>query len=131
HTERHDLKVGGEAAAGSVGESFAAAITAYAIGGVPVFDADLPASFTFRDRRASREEALFAQDVIRLGPATVSAGLRYDRYRLAVEDQALSPRVAVSWYAEGADLLVRAAYDRVFQTPAVENVLLSSSNVVG
>src|SRR5262249_44434578 len=53
-----------------------------------------------------------------------------DRYALVVEDQAVSPRLAVAWSWQPADLVLRASYDRVFQTPAVENLLLASSPAV-
>jgi len=34
------------------------------------------------------------------------------------------------WWWPGADLLIHAAYDRVFQTPAFENLLVASSTAV-
>jgi outer membrane receptor protein involved in Fe transport len=49
---------------------------------------------------------------------------------LLVDDQALSPRLAAAWAWPAADLVVRASYDRVFQTPAIENLLLASSDSV-
>jgi outer membrane receptor protein involved in Fe transport len=39
----------------------------------------------------------------------------------------LSPRIALSYYLPRADLLLRASYDRVFQPPPIENLLLSSA----
>jgi len=131
HQRRHDLKFGAEATFGRVNESFDATITAYRLDGVRIFDRDLPAAFTFSDRRADREQALFAQDVVRFGAATLSAGIRYDHYRLVEDESAVSPRLAVSWYAPRADLVLHASYDRAFQTPAVENILLASADVVG
>jgi hypothetical protein len=35
--------------------------------------------------------------------------------------------LGAAWYWPGADLVLRASYDRVFQTPAFENLLLASS----
>jgi len=67
------------------------------------------------------------QDLIRLGDWTVSAGLRWDHYQLLVNQNALSPRVGVSRYFAKANLLAHVSYDRVFQTPSFENILLSSS----
>ena len=52
--------------------------------------------FTFADRQTDREQALFAQDTIRLGNLTASAGLRWDRYDFVVEDSAFSPRLGVA-----------------------------------
>jgi len=50
-----------------------------------------------------------------------------DHYRLLIQDTALSPRVGLSYYIPRADLLLRASYDRVFQPPPMENLLLSSA----
>ncbi len=43
-----------------------------------------------------------------------------------MHENAFSPRLGFAW-APTADLVLRASYDRVFQTPAVENLLLASS----
>jgi len=40
---------------------------------------------------------------------------------------ALDPRFAISRYFPSADVVVHFSYDRVFQTPSFENILLSSS----
>jgi len=53
--------------------------------------------------------------------------LRFDHYGFAVHESAWSPRLAVSRYISRWNLLLHASYDRVFQTPAVENLLLASS----
>ncbi|HUI55819.1 MAG TPA: TonB-dependent receptor [Bryobacteraceae bacterium] len=127
HHGHHDWKVGAEASLASIREAFSYSITAYAIGGVSVFDPDTPAQLAISGHRQDREESAYAQDTIRLGNATISAGLRYDHYRLLVADQAWSPRLAASWYFKPAGLLFRAAYDRIFSTPAIENILVSGS----
>ncbi len=57
----------------------------------------------------------------------MSAGIRFDHYRLATAATAWSPRLAVSRYFPSARMLVHVSYDRAFQTPAVENLLLASS----
>ena len=57
----------------------------------------------------------------------MNAGVRWDRYRLVVDERAISPRLAVAWSWPAADLVFRASYDRAFQTPASENLLLASS----
>jgi len=44
-----------------------------------------------------------------------------------VSETAWSPRVGVSRFVPSVNLLVHASYDRIFQTPAVENLLLASS----
>src|SRR6202030_149158 len=40
---------------------------------------------------------------------------------------AWSPRVGVSRFVPALNLLLHASYDRVFQTPAIENLLIASS----
>jgi hypothetical protein len=67
------------------------------------------------------------QDQIRFGKWNVSAGLRFDHYGFVVNESAWSPRIGVSRFISSLNLLVHASYDRVFQTPAMENLLLASS----
>jgi hypothetical protein len=57
----------------------------------------------------------------------LSAGVRWDHYKLLVDESAVSPRVAVSYWIPALKMVVRASYDRAFQTPAIENLLLASS----
>ncbi len=80
----------------------------------------------FHDKARSTEASLFVQDQVRFGGFAANVGLRFDRYRLLIEDHALSPRVALSYYFPSTDLQLRASYDRVFQPPPSENLLLSS-----
>jgi hypothetical protein len=48
-----------------------------------------------------------------------------------VNQNAVSPRFSVARYFPDANLIVHASYDRVFQTPSFENILLASSpNVI-
>jgi outer membrane receptor protein involved in Fe transport len=67
---------------------------------------------------------------VRLGAWTFNAGVRWDHYQLAVDESAFSPRLGVAWSWPAAQFQVRASYDRAFQTPAVENLLLASSPAV-
>ncbi len=121
----HEWKAGGDLTVGRVRERFA-----YRITDPDQFDPGTPAEFRFEESRDDREYALFVQDQIRHGSWTVNAGVRWDGYHLVVDDNALSPRVAVAWSWPSADLVLRASYDRAFQTPAVENLLLASSESV-
>jgi len=126
HKGRHELKAGTDLLISSVHEQFSYLITD-PVTDPAAFDPETPASFQFQDQRRSREQSVFAQDEIRLGQFTVSAGLRWDLYRFLVHDQAWSPRLGVSWHSPRAGLVLRASYDRVFQTPAIENLLLASA----
>jgi hypothetical protein len=94
------------------------------------FDPGTPPTFSFSGNRPDLEQSAFVQDLIRLGNWTISAGLRWDHYQLLVNREALDPRLAISHYFPSADLMLHFSYDRVFQTPSFENILLSSSTAV-
>jgi hypothetical protein len=91
-----------------------------------IFDAGATA-FAFAGSRPDLEQSAYVQDLIRLGNWTVNAGLRWDHYQLEVNQNAFSPRLAASRYFPRLGLNLHASYDRVFQTPSFENILLSSS----
>jgi len=91
------------------------------------FDLDTPLIFSFIAHRPDLEQSVYVQDLIRLGNWTVNAGLRWDHYQLILNRQALEPRLAISHYFPSTNMIVHFSYDRVFQTPAFENLLLSSS----
>jgi hypothetical protein len=122
HTGQHEWKLGGDASVGRVRERFG-----YQLADPDQFDPGTPLAFDFADQKTDREHAFFVQDEMQLGAWTVNAGLRWDRYDLLVDEHALSPRLAFAWAVPAANLVIRASYDRVFQTPAVENLLLASS----
>jgi TonB-dependent Receptor Plug Domain len=94
------------------------------------FDDDTSIDFHFLGNRPDLEQSLFVQDQIHLNNWTISAGLRWDHYQLLLNRQALDPRLSVSRYFPSAGLLVHFSYDRVFQTPSFESILLSSSAAV-
>jgi hypothetical protein len=124
-TGPHEWKAGVDADFGTIHESFG-----YQITNRRAFDRDTPRTFSFDDRQPDREQALFVQDRVTFNEWTINAGLRWDHYRLLVEQSAFSPRLGVAWTWPKADLVVRASYDRAFQTPAIENLLLASSPAV-
>jgi outer membrane cobalamin receptor len=122
HFGRHEWKAGADADFGTLHEDFS-----YRITDRSRFDRDTPRRFQFAGRAQDREQAAFVQDLVRLGNWTFSAGLRFDHYRLLSDESAVSPRAAVAWYWPAAGLLLRGSYDRVFQTPAFENLLLAGT----
>jgi outer membrane receptor for Fe3+-dicitrate len=73
------------------------------------------------------EQGAWVEDLIRLGDWTINAGLRWDHYQFVVKRQATSPRLAISRYFAKEGVVLHASYDRIFQTPSFENLLLSSS----
>jgi TonB-dependent receptor-like protein len=125
HHGKQEWKSGIESDAMFLHENFSDAIT-----NPFFFDPGTPLTFTFLGNRPDLEQSAFVQDLIRLGNWTLSAGLRWDHYQLLVNQNALSPRLSVARYFRSADLVLHASYDRVFQTPAFENILLSSSPAV-
>jgi hypothetical protein len=84
-------------------------------------------SFVFIGSRPDLEQSAYLQDLIRLGNWTINAGVRWDHYQLEVNQNAVSPRLAVSRYFPKLGLNLHGSYDRIFQTPSFENILLSSS----
>jgi hypothetical protein len=97
---------------------------------VGLFDPGSATNFAFADTHPDLEQAAYAQDLIRLGNWTFNTGLRWDHYQLLVNQNAVSPRLSGSYYFRPADLNVHFSYDRIFQTPSFENILLSSSTAV-
>jgi outer membrane cobalamin receptor len=122
HHGRHEWKAGLESDATFLHERFSDAITDFSR-----FDPATPPTFAFTGSKPDLEQAVFVQDQIRLGRWTVSAGLRWDHYQLLVNQNAVSPRLGVAYYIPSLDLVLHASYDRIFQTPSAENLLISSS----
>jgi outer membrane cobalamin receptor len=122
HHGRHEWKAGLESDNTFLHERFSDTITYFS-----PFDPGTPGFFSFTGSQPDLEQAAFVQDQIRLGNWTVSAGLRWDHYQLLLNQNAISPRVGAARYFSGLDLIVHASYDRIFQTPSAENILLSSS----
>lgn len=90
-----------------------------------------PLTYSFVGSRPDLEQSAFVQDRITLKNWTISAGLRWDHYQLLLNREALDPRFAISRYFPAADLVVHFSYDRVFQTPSFENILLSNAATFG
>ncbi len=84
-------------------------------------------TFSFAASRPDLEQSAYVQDLIRLGNWTINAGLRWDHYQLLLNQNAFSPRLAASRYFPTLGLNLHGAYDRIFDTPSNENILLASS----
>lgn len=91
------------------------------------YDDSTPLTFAFAGQRPKLEQSAFVQDLLHHGNWTVGAGLRWDHYQLLVNRHAFEPRLSVARYFPAANMVLHFSYDRVFQTPAFENILLSSS----
>ena len=125
---RNEWKIGVESDNTFLNENFN-----YIITDPTQFDPDTAPTFSFpgnnpsQGNRPDLEQSAFVQDLIHLGKWTLNLGLRWDHYQLIVNEQAFQPRIAVSRYFPSQNLILHFAYDRVFQTPSFENILLSSS----
>ena len=122
HHKNQEWKAAVEADFASLHERFNDAIT-----DPTQFGPGTPLTFSFLGHGRDLEQSAFVQDLIRLGRWTGSVGIRWDHYQLLVNQNAVSPRLGIARYIPSADLVLHASYDRVFQTPAFENILLSSS----
>ena len=85
------------------------------------------APFVFDDRRTGLLMSAFVQSTVRRGPATLTLGARHDIYRFLVRGQQLQPRVGMAYQLPGRVGVLRASFNRNYQTPPNENLLLSSS----
>ncbi len=83
--------------------------------------------FLFEEARTGHQASAFVQSTLALGAVSINAGIRYDEYRFLVDGRQLQPRVGVAYKVPGRDFVLRASYNRNYQTPPNENLLLSNS----
>ncbi len=125
HAGRHELKTGVESDYASIQESLN-----YLITDPEQFDPDTPPSFRFYGHALDREQGVFGQDEMHWKNLTLSGGIRFDHYDLLVNQVGWSPRAGIAVYWPWTKMVLRASYDRIFQTPAFENILIASSPAV-
>ncbi|HSA93703.1 MAG TPA: TonB-dependent receptor [Terriglobales bacterium] len=127
----HSLKFGVQVTRLPLSEFFTVAATDPAIladPANPLSAFPITSPFVFNQKKTGREVALFVQDRFTIaGRLTIDAGLRYDNYRIVAEKDFVSPRVGLAYYIKRTGTVFRGSYNRLFQTPSVENLLLSSS----
>ena len=104
--------------------------TSYHITDPSQFDDGTPLTFAFAAQRPNLEQSAFVEDLIHFRNWSMNAGLRWDHYQLLLNKQAVEPRFALSRYFPSAGTVLHFSYDRVFQTPSFENILLSSSTAI-
>jgi hypothetical protein len=122
---RHEIKVGVE-----FDNVFLHENLSYIITEPDQFDDDTPPTFSFQQSHPDLEQSAYIQDLIHLGNWTVNAGLRWDHYQLLINRHGVQPRLSVSRFFPSVGLAVHFSYDRVFQTPSFENILLSNSAAI-
>jgi hypothetical protein len=122
HRGRHELKAGLESDSTFLHEHFN-----YRITNPNYFNPDTPKTLSFADQRPDLEQAAFVEDQFAIGDWTISAGLRWDHYQLLLNQNAFSPRFSVGRYLPAVKMVIHASFDRIFQTPSSDNILISSS----
>jgi hypothetical protein len=126
---RHSLAVGGEAARLSLSEDFAFAVTDDDADDLSdaarAFTRRRP--FVFSDRVTRTQWSAFAEDRVTAGPLSLDLGLRYDRTALLVEASQWSPRLGAALTSPTLGFTWRASFNRFFQPPQAEHLLLASS----
>jgi TonB-dependent Receptor Plug Domain len=136
HHGAHEFKAGIESDNLFLHENFSDVITGNPNDPDYPFDPGTPLTFAFpgssptEGARPDLEQSAYIQDLIHFKNWTIDAGLRWDHYQLLVNQNSVSPRLSVARFFPLANLIVHASYDRVFQTPSFENILLSSSQQV-
>jgi hypothetical protein len=87
--------------------------------------------FNFRGYTDIKQEAVFANDSVRLRDFTFNLGLRFDNYNGLVSSAGWQPRVGAAYTAPRLQSVFHVAYSRVFLTPYNENLIVASSNGPG
>ena len=95
------------------------------------FDPNTAPELTFTAGRPDLEQSAFLEDLVRIGEWTFRAGLRWDHYQLLLNRNDVSPRLSAGRYLSSTRTVLHASFDRVFQTPSSENILISSSPQIG
>jgi outer membrane cobalamin receptor len=93
----------------------------------PLSAYSLTSPFVFDQRATGKEFAAYVQDRITWKGFTLDAGLRFDHYDIVTQEDAWSPRVGFAYHINKTGTVLRGSYNRLFQTPPTENLLLSSS----
>jgi hypothetical protein len=83
--------------------------------------------FRFDGSKTITYLAAFAQDTIRLSHLTAQVGVRYDHNDFPLTESQFQPRIGLAYYIPATKTVLRASYNRIFETPEYENILFSSS----
>lgn len=83
--------------------------------------------FRFRARGSGQLFTVFVRDQLKWHQLVLDLGLRYDRYSMIVKAGELQPRVGLAYHLEPTSTVFRVSYNRNFQTPPNENLLLANS----
>ena len=94
----------------------------------PVNNFNAAHPFVFNQSKTGRTLSAYVQDRFTVVKnLTLDLGVRYDNYKLLIRQQEVSPRIAVAYFIPKTQTTLRASYNRLFQPPPAENLLLASS----
>lgn len=127
---RHSLTAGGEVSRVALSEHFRFAVTDPDAGNLSdeasAFTPSRP--FVFVGDVARPQWSAYVSDRAMVGKVLeLDAGLRVDHTDLLTPTTAWSPRVGVALAANGLSAALRASFNRFFQPPQAEHLLLASS----
>ena len=133
----HQLRAGTDWQRFSLGEEFAFGLTDPSLNmpedpefnpNLTPFDLSRGGSwFRFRDRGSGHLLGLFVQDRISWHGLMLDLGVRFDRYSMLVRASEFQPRLGLAYHLTPTRTVLRASYNRNFQTPPNENLLLANS----
>jgi len=84
--------------------------------------------FLLRDRTARHQYSAYVQDAFSVFKnLSLQVGLRYDHSALLVSAQQFSPRLGAVYFIPKSKTAIRASFNRLYQPPQVDNLLLSAS----
>jgi hypothetical protein len=133
----HVLRVGGDVQRFPVSEDFRVGITSldFNAPGGPFYNPHLAPFdltrggrlFEFSGKQTGGLYSGFLQDSMTWGPLRLTLGLRYDNYRFRVVGAQWQPRLGLAYHLKRTGTAFRISYNRNYQTPPNENLLLSDS----
>jgi outer membrane receptor protein involved in Fe transport len=95
----------------------------------PNAGAGVPRPVIFADKETGGQISVYAQDKLQFASGlTIDAGLRFDRYTLAVSESHVSPRVNTAFQLSSGTVLF-ASYNHFVVPPPIENVLAGSAGL--
>jgi outer membrane receptor protein involved in Fe transport len=86
------------------------------------------AEFLFHGHTDIKEEALYAQDTLTMGPWSITIGLRGDFYNgLQARTKQAEPRAGIAYNIKKTGTVIRTSYARSMESPFNENLIISGT----